>query len=601
MNKFLLTFKLTFHIFLFSLLATGGYIVLFRPDTQIIIFILFIPIATAILTLPLIYIIFKPVAYLYNTINMIQSSNSDYSLHSHFRGKIGQFNEVVDEIIQYFKNNSSVMYDLHSEVTEQSEMNSNLVVRLNQLQKLFENANTAIFIYTIDGFLMEVNSKACRMLGYCREELLKTTFYQLQTEEALHRSTEAQKTGDDSLSVRYESAFKNKNGDVFPVEISTSAIDLEKGIMQSMVNDISERKSIENALQDSEDRFRTFMETASDLMFITDTEGQFTYVNLAMVKSLGYPEDVLLELDIRDILHNNEKKIDSIRDSWLLDEKQKEIMLKTRRKAILWGEIQTVGIFTDDGVFQGIRGIIRDITERKKIEESQRLAQLGKLAADVAHGIKNQLTAVIYIAEMAVMENSDDTEKKEAIQQILDQCWEINDIVRRLLNFSTPSMGDFQPANIHSIINLVIGLVEKQYMKNGVKINKDYDTSLPQLTVDDKQMREVFMNLIQNAYESLEGEGSITIKTMQLGEYVQINFIDTGCGIKEKEMRRIFDPFFTTKKNGTGLGVSACYGILKAHGGNLKYESSEGEGTTVSVLLPVLPPKSVDNNKKDNL
>jgi len=599
MNKFLITLKLAFYILLFSILATGGYIVLFKPDTQIIIFILFIPIVTAILTFPLIYIIFRPISNLYNTINMIQSSNSDYTVHSHFSGKISQLNEVVDETIQYFKNNSSVMYDLHSEVTEQNEMNSNLVVRLNQLQKLFENANTAIFMYTIDGFLIEVNSKACKMLGYCREELLKISFYQLQTEEALHRSTEAQKTGDDSLSVRYESLFKNKNGDVFPVEISTSAIDLDKGIMQSMVNDISERRNMENALQDSEDRFRTFMETASDLMFITDVKGQFTYVNRAMVNSLGYPEEVLLELDIRDIIHKNEeKKINNIRDSWLLDEKQNEIMLKTRGKVILWGEIQTVGIFTDDGIFQGIRGIIRDITERKKIEESQRLAQLGKLAADVAHGVKNQLTAVIYIAEMAVMENSDDTEKKEAIQQILDQCWEINDIVRRLLNFSTPSVGDFQPANIHSIIDLVIGLVEKQYMKNGVKINKDYDTSLPQLTVDDKQMREVFMNLIQNAYESLEGEGTITIKTMKLGEYVQINFIDTGCGIKEKEMRKIFDPFFTTKKNGTGLGVSACYGILKAHGGNLKYDSSEGEGTTVSVLLPVLPPKSVDNNKK---
>jgi len=594
MSKIQLSCKLTFYIFLFSLVVTGGYAVLFKPDTEIVILVLFVPVITAILSFPLIYLVFKPISHLYNSINMIHSSNSDYSLQSNFNGKLSQLSDAVNEIVQSFKDNSSLMYDLHSEVAEQDKMNSNLIVRLNQLQKLFENANTAIFIYTIDGFLIEVNSKACEMLGYFREELLKISFYQLQTEEALHRSTEAQKTGDDSLSVRYESVIKDKNGHTFPVEISTSAVDLDKGIMQSMVNDISERKEMENALHDSEDRFRTFMETASDLMFITDAEGQFKYVNRAMINSLGYPGDVLLELDIKDILHKDEKKkINNLKDSWLLDEKQNEIMLRTRKKTSLWGEIQTVGIFTDDGFFRGIRGIIRDITERKKIEESQRLAQLGKLAADVAHGVKNQLTAVIYIAEMAVMENSDDTDKKEAIQQILDQCWEINDIVRRLLNFSTPSIGDFQPANIHSIINLVIGLVEKQYMKNGVKIKKEYDNSLPQLTVDDKQMREVFMNLIQNAYEAIEEEGVITIKTTKLGEFVQIDFMDTGCGIKEVEMRKIFDPFFTTKKNGTGLGVSACYGILKAHGGNLKYNSSEGEGTTVSVLLPALPPKQV--------
>ncbi|MFO7889986.1 MAG: PAS domain S-box protein [bacterium] len=514
-------------------------------------------------------------------------------------GQISRVDDAVEEIIQYIRENFASMYDLHNEVAEQNEMNENLRIKLNQLQQLFENANTAIFIYSIDGFIIEVNRKACEMLGYLREELIKFSFYQLQTEYALHQSTEAQKTNDDSLSIRYESVFKHKSGRTFPVEISTSAIDLDAGIMQSMVNDISQRIKMETALKDSEDRFRTFMETASDLMFITDSNGQFIYVNQAIVDSLGYPKDVLLELGIQDIVQNNgEKEIQDIFDSWLSDEKQKEIMLKTRKRTVLWGEIQTVGIYTEQKEFQGVRGIVRDITERKKIEESQRLSQLGKLAADVAHGIKNQLTAVIYLAEMAVMEESDINNIKEPVQQILDQCWEINNIVKRLLNFSTPSAGDFQPVNIHSIIDFVVGLVEKQYSKNGVRINREYDSSLPHLTVDDKQMREVFMNLIQNAYESIKNEGKIEIKTMELGEFVQIDFIDTGGGIKGEEMKQIFDPFFTTKKDGTGLGVSACYGILKAHGGNLQYSSTEGEGTTATVLLPILPPKSIKNNKK---
>ena len=594
-----ISLKITLLILLCSLAITGIYMIIFKPAVQITNFIIFIPIATAVITFLLFSRFFKPIARLYQTINLMQNSNPNYPKNKESKTKITQLDEIVDELVQYIQKNFYSMDDLYDRVAQREQMNNNLLMRLNQLQKLFENANTAIFIYNIDGYLIEVNSKACKMLGYIREELLQCSFYQLQTEKALHESIEAHKTGDDSIAIRYESMFRHNNGKTFPVEIHTSAIDIDKGIIQSMVNDISERKKMESALRDSEDRFRTFMETASDLMFITNSEGQLLYVNQAMEDSLGYPKNILLELSILDILYTNKEiNIKQLFDSWLSDEKQHQIQLKTRKKAILWGEIQIVGIFTDKNKLRGIRGIIRDITERKKIEESQRLTQLGKLAADVAHGIKNQLTAVIYIAEMAAMEGSTNLEKNEAIKQILEQCWEINDIVRRLLNFSTPSTGNFQPKNIHAIIDLVVSLVEKQYLRNGVKIIRQYENSIPQITIDDKQIREVFMNLIQNAYESMKGPGKIEIKTMISGKFVHINFKDTGKGIKEEEMKKIFDPFFTTKKNGTGLGVSACYGILKAHDGNLKYSSKTGKGTTAIVILPLVAPKSINSNKK---
>lgn len=594
MRNFNISYKITFYIFLLSFIVIAVFFILIKININLIVLLICIPFIIALLVFPLLHRFFSPIKQLYESIRRIQDLDSNSGEMNKSTGKIDTIEEVADEVLQFIKYNFASMYDLHNEVAETNDMNKNLRIRLNHLQKLFENANTAIFIYNIDGFIIEVNKKACEVLGYLREELMKFSFYQLQTETALHQSTEAYKTSDDSLSLRYESVFRHKTGRNFPVEISTSAIDLDAGIMQSMVNDITQRKEIETELKNSEDRFRTFMETASDFMFITDAEGQFIYVNKAMVASVGYPKDILLELGIQDLLETNEKTdIKNIFDSWLSGEKQKEIKLKTRRKDILWGEIQIVGIYTDKKVFRGIRGIIRDITERKKIEESQRLAQLGKLAADVAHGIKNQLTAMIYLAEMAVMEETDIKNVQEPVQQILDQCWEINTIVRRLLNFSTPSTGDFQPVNIHSIIDFVVGLVEKQYQKNEVKITKKYDSSLPHLTVDDKQMRDVFMNLIQNAYEAINGMGTINITTTKLGEFVQIDFQDTGGGINDEEIKRIFDPFFTTKKDGTGLGVSACYGILRAHGGNLKYSSKEGEGTTATVLLPILPPKAI--------
>ncbi|MGB3111980.1 MAG: ATP-binding protein, partial [Candidatus Omnitrophota bacterium] len=110
---------------------------------------------------------------------------------------------------------------------------------------------------------------------------------------------------------------------------------------------------------------------------------------------------------------------------------------------------------------------------------------------------------------------------------------------------------------------------------------------LPPVLMDEKQIQEVFMNLLRNAFEAMPDGGDITVTTSREGNSVRTDIKDTGSGIPEEVMKKIFDPFFTTKEKGTGLGLSVCYGILKAHGGDLKYSSEPDEGTTATVLLPI--------------
>ncbi|MFH1867458.1 MAG: ATP-binding protein, partial [Candidatus Omnitrophota bacterium] len=136
-------------------------------------------------------------------------------------------------------------------------------------------------------------------------------------------------------------------------------------------------------------------------------------------------------------------------------------------------------------------------------------------------------------------------------------------------------------------IESVAKLIEHQFSLNDVKIKKDLKHGLPAILIDEKQIQEVLMNLLNNARDAISGGGTIDISTSKEGDFIRIDLKDSGMGMDEKTLSEIFEPFFTTKEKGTGLGLPVCQGIIKAHNGELRFESQLGKGTTAVVLLPV--------------
>jgi signal transduction histidine kinase len=218
--------------------------------------------------------------------------------------------------------------------------------------------------------------------------------------------------------------------------------------------------------------------------------------------------------------------------------------------------------------------------------ESQRLAELGKLASDMAHEVNNQIAVIATRAAVAKMRKNAPGEVDKDLSVITSQCEQVKDIVKRLLMFSKPSRGDFRPQNPADGLQLVIQLLEDQFRKHNVSITTRIEPGLPPVRMDEKQMQEVYMNLLRNAFEAMPDGGGITVTAAPDGDTVRIDFADQGTGISEADMARVFDPFFTTKENGTGLGLSVCYGIVQAHKGDLKYKSRTGQGTTATLILP---------------
>jgi two-component system, sporulation sensor kinase E len=581
--------KTTFAFFLCGLFMTAGAVFGLRAGILPISTLIALPAIAGLAGYGVSKLLFMPLERLNQSAEIASHGDPDHHFGVRTKDEIGQLSHAMERMIEDLKKAGTAVDALHEETAHHQETERELREREEYYRRLFEYSNDAVFIYDFDGRILDVNNKTCGMLGYPREELLKIPFLELQKETELSRSKAAFKTSAKTGSLRFESIFRKKDDSFIHVEISSSIVDVKKGIMQSIVSNITERKKIEKNLRESEEKFRTFMETASDLMFITDAAGLFTYVNEAMLHVLGYSKEEMLSMPFAEILDRDNLEYAKMKRrqfvEWGEDIHQLVWETKTRKK--IFGEMKASGIYDGEGHFQGIRGVFRDVTERKKVEESQRLAELGKLASDMAHEVNNQVAIIASRASIALMRNPENKDIEKDLKIIADQCDEVKDIVKRLLLFSKPSKGDLKIVDILEPLNLVVNLVEDQFLKHNVNIVKKTKSPLPPVRMDEKQIQEVFMNLLRNAFEAMPDGGTISITATQTDDTVQIDVTDTGTGISKSDLSRIFDPFFTTKENGTGLGLSVCYGIIQAHKGNLKYSSKPGEGTTASVVLPM--------------
>jgi two-component system NtrC family sensor kinase len=242
--------------------------------------------------------------------------------------------------------------------------------------------------------------------------------------------------------------------------------------------------------------------------------------------------------------------------------------------------------------------MVRSIAERdqrlqesaRKITESKKLATLGQLAAGIAHEINNPLGGILMYAHM-LKEDLIKPENRENVNKIAREADRCKAIVKGLLDFARQTKPERTESNINHVLNEVIALLEQQHIFRNIAIVKDESPSIPLVEVDVGQMQEVFMNLILNAAQAMDGSGTLTCITRLVDEAtsVEIEIRDTGPGIPAKDVDKIFEPFYTTKEvgRGTGLGLSIAYGIVERHHGSIRVESEVGVGTSFFVRIPV--------------
>lgn len=226
-----------------------------------------------------------------------------------------------------------------------------------------------------------------------------------------------------------------------------------------------------------------------------------------------------------------------------------------------------------------------------KIMESERLATIGQLSAGVAHELNNPLGGILIYSHLLLEKIDDNDPNRENLEKIVNQATRCKKIVKGLLDFSRQTEPKIRLANINEILKGSLSLLENQALFQNIEISKNLCFSPSLVMVDEAQIQQVFINIILNAAESMEGHGDLIISTKisEDDKFMEIEFADTGSGILEENIERLFEPFFTTKEvgQGTGLGLAISYGIIQRHKGNINVKSKAGKGSIFIIRLPV--------------
>jgi two-component system NtrC family sensor kinase len=238
---------------------------------------------------------------------------------------------------------------------------------------------------------------------------------------------------------------------------------------------------------------------------------------------------------------------------------------------------------------------------KSKIMESERLALIGQLSANVAHELNNPLTGIVTYSHLLLEELPTDDPNRESLEKIVIQADRSRDIIRGLLDFSRQRKPDKTLCDVNAVLNGCVSLLEKQALFHNIQISTNLNVNLPLTIIDPSQIERVFINIIVNAADAMEGYGNLDLSTRldPSDHFIEIEFSDTGHGIKKENLEKIFDPFFTTKDtgHGVGLGLAISFGIIKEHKGTISVESELEKGTTFIVRLPVT---SEEESTKDD-
>jgi PAS domain S-box-containing protein len=382
--------------------------------------------------------------------------------------------------------------------------------------------------------------------------------------------------------------------------------DEEAALMVEMAEDIAfalnaieaetERRRSEEALKESEEKFRDFFETSRDIVFITAKDGAILDVNRAFEEILGYTRQETLSKNVA-FFYKDPQDRDQFRAAtdtlgFIGDY---EATLRRKNGSFADCLITAVARRDHDEKVIGYQGTIRDISEKKQMErqliQAEKLSSLGGILSGVAHEMNNPLTSIIGIAQM-IMRGPVPEEIREKLDVIHRESMRTAKIIQGLLTFAREHKPERKMILVNKIIEESYRLREYEFRVDGIEMKLELAKNIPLTAADPYQLQQVFINLINNSRDALaDGGGSVLIiRSFRRENSIVIEFEDDGPGIPEQDMGFIFDPFFTTKDvgKGTGLGLSIVYGIINEHGGKIEVKSSSGKGAKFTIFLPVI-------------
>ncbi|NWJ45516.1 MAG: PAS domain S-box protein [Chloroflexi bacterium] len=501
------------------------------------------------------------------------------------------------------------------DVTERKEAEEALRDSDARLQAFMDNTPVMAWMMDVDGVLRFVNRSFCKLVGMEKEKVLGKTSYDLFPLEMAEQYTrDDRKVFETGETLEVQEHYLRTDGSVgytltnkFVLFQSSS-----QPLLGAVSIDLTVRKQAEEALRESEERYRFLAENSTDIISRLSPDRVFEYISPSCQKLTGYTPKELVGYPFTDYVHPDDlADILKLRTAWH-GQSNELVTYRTRCKNgdYIWVEANTRYITEPHtGKLLNILAIGRDITERRKMEEAltteklkaRNLESLGIFAGGIAHDFNNILTVILGNISFARTQ----FETPQALEQTLSEAeaasLKASALASQLLTFSRGGAPLKEKARLNTII-----LDTVQFVTRGttIKCNFKVLSDLWTVEVDRDQLSQVLQNLALNSMQAMPKGGNLNIEAINVrlaenealnlkpGNYVYITFQDEGIGIKPEDLPRIFDPYFTTKALGSGLGLAIAYSIINKHEGTITVESTWNHGTKVNIYLP-----AVENEK----
>lgn len=495
------------------------------------------------------------------------------------------------------------------DITQRKKREEELKTSEEDYKRLFEHVGVGVYISSKEGKFLDANKALLDMLGYENKE----EFLQIDIAKDLYLRPEGRRKFQEMVErngyiIDYEVEFKRKDGRPISV-LHTSHVRYDqhgKVLGYEGINvDQSRRKQMEKEIREAHGFLDKIIKSSPNAIMATDMKGNIILWNRAAGEALGYKADkVIGKMNISKIYPEGMAKevmkmlrspeyggVGILRSYPMVYlRRDGEIIEGNLSAAIMYDaqgrEIASVGLFVDLRERLEMEHQLRETRER--LLQSEKLAAMGKLTSQIAHELNNPLYGIMNTLELLKTEVSQESKRRKILDMALSETVRLADLLHKMLSFSKPDEEEKQPTDINTILDEILLLVRKQLQENGILISSSFSDDMDMVYASKNQLRQVFLNMISNARDSMPDGGTLTVKTAGKDGKIHIEISDTGTGIKEENLNKIFDAFFTTKDNvkAVGLGLSVCYGFVREHGGDIRVSSEWGSGTTFTIILP---------------
>ncbi len=520
-----------------------------------------------------------------------------------------KFYEIVEVPFENEDGNISKL-SIYRDVSAKKRQEERLKASKEQYSDLFEHVGCGVFISSKGGKFLDANHALQHMLGYpSREELLKIDLPKdlyLRPEDRLKFIETIEREGS---VINLEVEFKKKDGTPIPVLLTGHVRYDSKGkvIGYEGINvDQTQTKQMEREIRKTNDFLNNIIHNSPNAIMAADMKGTINLWNQAAEEILGYKtNDVVGKLNITKVYPEGmaKKVMGKLREGNVRRKgrlKFYPVILLKKDGQIAEGNLSASIVYDENRQEMATVGIFMDLKERLEMErrlkttqeqllQSEKLAAMGRLTSQIAHELNNPLYGIMNTLELMKTEISPGNNRRKILEMALSETVRLSELLHKMLTFSKPDQKEKQPVDINTILDEILLLHEKQFRENNIIIETRLADAMPSVLASKNQLRQVFLNMFNNAGDAMPDGGTLTVETAVEDREIGIEVSDTGIGIKKENIKNIFDAFFTTKNSikGVGLGLSVCYGFIIEHGGDIQVTSEQGVGTCFRITLPV--------------